>query len=71
VATVTPANPSPKAPKKPANPANLQGTHPVTLVGRLWPGSIFTELSRDGQPPNMTFVMGVTIDGKSFTGTGK
>lgn len=52
-------------------PENLETLHPVTVVGRLYPGTLFTEISREGTPPNLTFCMGASVEGVQYTGTGK
>ncbi|XP_026284372.1 double-stranded RNA-specific editase 1 [Frankliniella occidentalis] len=52
-------------------PENAEALHPVTLVGRVFPGTLFTEISREGTPPYLTFCMGATVNGVTYTGTAK
>ncbi|XP_034230569.1 double-stranded RNA-specific editase 1 [Thrips palmi] len=54
-----------------AVPENAETLHPVTLVGRLFPGTAFTEVSRVGTPPHLTFTMGVNVNGIAYEGVGK
>jgi len=51
-------------------PDNPTDRHPVMLLNQLRPGIQFTEISREGTPPNLTFTLGVAVDGKSYTGVG-
>ena len=59
------------APFKAVVPDNAQTLHPVTLVGRLFPGTVFTEVARVGTPPNLTFTMGAVVNGTPYEGLGK
>ena len=52
-------------------PDNPTDRHPVMLLNQMRPGIQFTEISREGTPPNLTFTLGVTVDGKSYTGVGE
>ncbi|XP_021941516.1 double-stranded RNA-specific editase 1-like isoform X2 [Zootermopsis nevadensis] len=52
-------------------PENPTDRHPVMLLNQMRPGIQFTEISREGTPPNLTFTLGVTVDGKSYTGVAK
>lgn len=63
------ATPPKAAQAKGSMPENPETVHPVTLVGRLYPGTLFSELSREGTPPNLTFCMGATVNGVQYTGT--
>jgi hypothetical protein len=51
-------------------PENPTDRHPVMLLNQMRPGIQFTEICREGTPPNLTFTLGVTVDGKSYTGVG-
>jgi len=51
-------------------PDNPTDRHPVMLLNQLRPGIQFTEISREGTPPNLTFTLGVTVDGKQYNGVG-
>jgi len=71
-ATVSPSKQIQTAPapmkKIPDNPTDR---HPVMLLNQLRPGIQFTEISREGTPPNLTFTLGVSVDGKAYTGVAK
>ncbi|XP_014211949.1 uncharacterized protein DDB_G0285291 isoform X2 [Copidosoma floridanum] len=59
----------PITPKElPPNPISI---HPVMLLNQMKPGLIYTEVNRVGNPPNITFTLGVEIDGQEYTGTAK
>nr|CAD7452249.1 unnamed protein product [Timema tahoe] len=61
---------NPPAPMKKI-PENPTERHPVMLLNQLRPGVVFNELSRVGTPPDVTFTLEVTVDGTSYTGSGK
>ncbi|KAK3913112.1 Double-stranded RNA-specific editase 1 [Frankliniella fusca] len=63
--------PTPTPTKGTVLPENADTLHPVTLVGRVFPGTLFTEISREGTPPYLTFCMGATVQGVTYTGTAK
>lgn len=52
-------------------PDNPTERHPVMLLNQLKPGIQFIETSREGTPPNLTFTMSVTVDGKTYNGVAK
>ena len=52
-------------------PENPTERHPVMLLNQLRPGTLYVEQSRSGVAPNITFIMGCTVDGKEYIGTGK
>ena len=52
-------------------PDNPTDRHPVMLLNQLKPGIQFIETSREGTPPNLTFTMSVTVDGKTYNGVAK
>lgn len=58
-------------PTKGTIPENPETLHPVTLVGRVFPGTIFYELSREGTPPHLTFQMGTTVNDIQHVGVGE
>ncbi|XP_047002253.1 double-stranded RNA-specific editase 1-like isoform X1 [Schistocerca americana] len=64
---VVPGAPSPMK-KIPENPTDR---HPVMLLNQLKPGIQFIEVNREGTPPNLTFTMAVTVDGKTYNGVAK
>lgn len=59
--------------QKPAKkiPENPTDRHPVQLLNELRGGVLFNLISEVGTSPNITFTIGVDIDGKTFTGEGK
>lgn len=59
------------APMKGNIPDNPETLHPVTLVGRLYPGTLFSEISREGHAPHLTFCIGATVNGVQYTGTAR
>lgn len=52
-------------------PENPETMHPVTLVGRLFPGTLFTEDAREGNAPYLTFTMGADVCSVHYTGAGE
>lgn len=52
-------------------PDNPTERHPVMLLNQLIPGVQFFEVNRVGVPPNLTFTMGVSVEGKQYEGVGK
>ncbi|XP_063225449.1 double-stranded RNA-specific editase 1 [Bacillus rossius redtenbacheri] len=82
--TVVPSEGMPKTMKSPRQvddftrpsplkkiPDNPTQRHPVMLINQMRPGIEFLEVSRQGNPPNITFTMQTTVDGKEYTGVGK
>ena len=59
--------------QKPAKklPENPTDRHPVQLLNELRGGVLFNLVSEVGSSPNISFTIGVDIDGKRFTGEGK
>ena len=59
--------------QKPAKkiPENPTDRHPVQLLNELRGGVLFNLVSEVGTSPNITFTIGVDVDGKTFTGEGK
>lgn len=59
--------------QKPAKkiPDNPTDRHPVQLLNELRGGVMFNLVSEVGTSPSITFMIGVDIDGKTFTGEGK
>lgn len=51
-------------------PANAELIHPVMLLNQMRPGLIYNEVSRVGNPPNITFTLAIEVDGQEYTGTG-
>lgn len=60
-------------PQKPAKkmPENPTDRHPVQLLNELRGGVLFNLVSEVGSSPNITFTIGVDVDGKTYTGEGK
>ena len=60
-------------PQKPAKkiPENPTDRHPVQLLNELRGGVLFNLVSEVGSSPNITFTVGVDVDGKTYTGEGK
>ncbi|KAJ8679557.1 hypothetical protein QAD02_015344 [Eretmocerus hayati] len=52
-------------------PPNALSVHPVMLLNQMRPGLGYTEVSRVGNPPNITFTLACVVDGQSYTGTAK
>lgn len=52
-------------------PTNALDIHPVMLLNQMRPGTTYNEVGRVGNPPNIQFTLGVEINGKAYTGTGK
>ena len=50
---------------------NPTDRHPVQLLNELRGGVLFNLVSEVGTSPNITFTIGVDVDGKRFTGEGK
>ena len=59
--------------QKPAKkvPENPTDRHPVQLLNELRGGVLFNLVSEVGASPNISFTIGVDVDGKTFTGDGK
>jgi len=59
--------------QKPAKrlPENPTDRHPVQLLNELRGGVLFNLVSEVGSSPNISFTVGVDVDGKRYTGEGK
>lgn len=51
-------------------PPNAELIHPVMLLNQMRPGLVYNEISRVGNPPNITFTLAIEVDGQEYTGTG-
>jgi len=61
-----------RAPAKPAKkmPENPEKVNPLMLMNQMVPEAVWNEVGKSGTAPNMIFTYSVTVDGKSYTGTG-
>lgn len=75
---------STSAPKSPSNvpvrtdprpakkmPDNPEKMNPLMLMNQMLPSAEWEDLGKTGNPPNMIFLFKVTIDGQTFSGSGK
>ncbi|XP_066246274.1 double-stranded RNA-specific editase Adar-like isoform X2 [Euwallacea similis] len=64
-------NNAPREPK-PARkmPDNPQTMNPMMLMNQMLPGSVWNEVGKHGNPPNVSFTYQVTVGDKHYCGTG-
>lgn len=51
-------------------PDNPERVNPLMLMNQMLPHAQWNEVGKSGVPPNVVFTFSVTVDGKTFNGTG-
>ncbi|XP_050311218.1 double-stranded RNA-specific editase Adar isoform X2 [Anthonomus grandis grandis] len=61
-----------KAALKPSKkmPENPEKMNPLQLMHQMFPNAVWEEIGKSGNPPNVVFTFGLSVEGKQFQGTG-